>query len=153
MKQKKPTRVFTGIVAILLLLVGCNSTSKTVMTHTSQPSPMPSPTWCVGWNCILRGVVYADEVGTGNELESVKVELSQKSYCSPTIGRHEAITNPDGEFEFEVYIHDTDIFRIEAEEAGYEQGNKFFGGFDCLFCSCYPLEIVLKTQGGATSEP
>ena len=153
MKRKKPARVFTNIVAILVFLVGCESASKTVTKQTSLPPPMPSPTWCVGWNCTLRGVIYADEVGTGHELESVKVELLQKSYCSPTGGRHKAITNPDGEFEFEVYLHDTDIFRIEVEETGYEPIKKVFGGFYCLFCSCDPLEIVLQTRGGASSEP
>lgn len=42
------------------------------------------------------------------------VELSHFSNCAPTSGQHETITGPKGEFEFEVYVHDTDMFRIEG---------------------------------------
>jgi hypothetical protein len=146
MKPKEQKLVFASIMAILMLLIGCDPTSKSEMKHTSQPPPIPSPTSCTGWNCTLRGTVYADEVGHSNVLENIKVKLSQMSFCSPTSGEQESITNPDGEFEFAVYIHDTDTIRIDVEDSRYEPEERIIGGFDCLSCSCSSLEIVLRAK-------
>lgn len=92
------------------------------------------------------GVVYADAAGPGHEVDGLVVQLSQSSYCSPTKGHRETTTGPDGSFEFEIYLHDTDGFTIRVEQEGYESASQSFGGFDCLFCSCPPFEIVLKSS-------
>ena len=145
--NKKIARIFIGAVSLLLILLGCNYLSKIGETPTVSPSPWPSPpSYCVGWNCKLRGIVYAGEAAPGNELSGVKVSLSHHSNCSPTKGEHEAITDSDGVFEFDVYVHDTDSFKFEIEVEGYVPASVFFGGFDCLFCSCRNMEIVLEPQ-------
>ena len=61
-----------------------------------------------------------------------------------TAGDHETVTGPDGTFAFDVYLHDTDSFLIEVEHDGYEPTSLLIGGFDCLYCSCPPIEIVLE---------
>jgi hypothetical protein len=92
-------------------------------------------------------------VGPGNELAGVAVELSHVSYCSPTRGQHQTTTGPDGGFEFEVFLHDTDTFLIQVERDGYESVRQSVGGFDCLYCVCPPVEIVLQPLGSATAAP
>jgi len=99
---------------------------------------------CIGWDCSLKGTVYANAAAPGNELEGVPVHLGQRSYCSPTAGDHEAVTGADGTFGFPVYLHDTDSFNLEVVVEGYQPARQTFGGFDCLYCACDPLEIVLQ---------
>jgi len=148
MDHLKKAHIFYGAVSLLFVLLGCNYLSKIGSTPTVSPSPPPSPPLsCMGWDCTLRGVVYAGEAAPGNELGGVKVSLSHHSNCSPTRGEHEAITDTDGVFEFDVYVHDTDSFRFEIEHDGYKPAGVFFGGFDCLFCSCKNLEFVLEPLG------
>ena len=124
-------------------------TPKPTVTFASTPTctpsseATPSPTMCTGWMCTLGGVVYANKAESGQELEGVMVRLSQFSYCSPTSGQHETITDPEGIFEFDLYIHDTDKFLIEVELDGYKPASQSLGGFDCLYCNCPPIEIIL----------
>jgi hypothetical protein len=82
-----------------------------------------------------------------------KATAESYSNCAPTSGQHETITGPNGEFEFEVYVHDTDMFRIEIEQDGYEAVRQSVGGFDCLFCTCPLFEIVLQPLGATTPAP
>jgi hypothetical protein len=77
-------------------------------------------------------------------MQGVPVGLHQRSYCSPTAGDQQVTTGTDGAFEFQVYLHDTDSFQIRVAAEGYETVEQTFGGFDCLFCACRPLEIVLQ---------
>lgn len=136
-------RQIVGLASILCLLVGC--ASNVLLTAT--------PTSCTGWECTLKGVVYVDAASPGNELAGTVVELSHFSNCAPTSGQHETITGPNGEFEFEVYVHDTDMFRIQIEQDGYEAVRQSVGGFDCLFCTCPLFEIVLQPLGATTPAP
>ena len=101
-------------------------------------------TECIGWQCPLKGVVYAGSASPGNGLEGVQVELAQVSYCSPTQGKHNTSSAVGGVFEFQVYIHDTDTFILRVEQPGYAVVEKRFAGTDCLYCGCSPLEIILK---------
>jgi hypothetical protein len=102
---------------------------------------------------MLEGVVYADAASPGNELVGTTVDLLHTSNCSPTRGEHQTVTGPDGQFEFGVYLHDTDSFRIEVEREGYEAFSQLMGGFDCLFCACPPIEVVLQPLGATTPAP
>lgn len=121
------------------------ATETTSPTETSETKTYtPSPDSCTGWNCTLTGVVYAGSANPGNELEGVEVELLQASYCSPTKGEQVALTDSDGIFTFEVFLHDTDGFNFTVELEGYEPAKAKFGGFDCLYCACEPVEIVLQ---------
>mgnify|MGYP001108072232 FL=1 len=121
---------------------------------TRAPDPIETPALlldpthefmqrCTGWICSLEGVVYANEATPGNELAGVTVLLQQVSWCSPTSGEHETVTDSDGRFGFEVYLHDTDTFWIEIALEGYQPLRQAMGGFDCLFCGCDPMEILL----------
>lgn len=136
-------RQIVSLASILCLLVGC--AGNMLLTAT--------PTSCTGWECTLKGVVYVDVASPGNELAGVVVELSHFSNCAPTRGQHKAITGPSGEFEFKVYVHDTDMFRIQVEQSEYEAARQSVGGFDCLFCTCPPFEIVLQPLGATTPMP
>jgi hypothetical protein len=95
---------------------------------------------------MIEGMVYEGEAILGNEMGGVLVNLSQISYCSPTMGEQEAVTGEDGTFAFEVYLHDTDSFNFKVELDGYQTWEYAFGGFDCLYCSCPPVEIVLQPE-------
>ena len=88
--------------------------------------------------------MYAGTAEVGNALSGVVVSLSQASHCSPTRGEQEAVTGEDGTFSFEVFLHDTDGFYFKVELDGYQEGVTSFGGFDCLYCACEPVEIVLQ---------
>jgi hypothetical protein len=83
----------------------------------------------------------------------IPVELSHLSYCSPTRGQHKTTTSPGGGFGFEVFLHDTDTFLIQVERDGYEPVRRSIGGFDCLYCACPPLEIVLQPLDTPTAAP
>ncbi len=151
MKRRSLAAQGLGLAGVLLLLlVGCaasgNVTPGPDPEATSPGQPSATPTSCVGWSCTLQGVVYADPLRPGNELPGALVRLSQVSYCSPTAGKHETRTGLDGAFRFEVYLHDTDTFWFEVEEEGYEPARVSMGGFDCLYCSCPPVEIVLNSR-------
>ena len=165
MNQRKLTFLIIFFAGILLL-GGCRSspeatptpspeTSPTVtytpttsppsVTHTPTTSPPPfTPDFCIGWNCTITGVVYAGAADPGSELAGVLVELNQYSNCSPTRGEQETITDEGGNFTFEVFLHDTDGFNFRVELEGYEPAKTSFGGFDCLYCSCQTVEIVLQ---------
>lgn len=151
-------------IVVALLLMGCllidlvspSATSSPVSPSTSTPTiPVMQeatldPTQeffrsCVGWECSLEGIVYAGQIAAGNEVEDIRVRLTQHSNCSPTKGEYEATTGADGEFGFQVYLHDTDTFWIEVEADGYEPIRQTIGGFDCLYCRCTPIEVVLHS--------
>ena len=132
--------------------VPADSSLTPVHTSSQTPDPVqapspdatPSPTSCTGWNCILSGSVCVLAADSCEVIEGVLVKLSQSSYCSPTTGDHEIVTGPDGTFAFDVYLHDTDSFLIEVEHVGYEPASVLIGGFDCLYCSCEPIEFQLE---------
>jgi hypothetical protein len=174
MQRRRRLSQVVNLAAVLLSLAGCTGSSKVTpssaeeATFTPRPAQSPSPsldptslptvtlglspeadstptpTSCIGWTCTLDGVVYTRAANAGNELPGALVTLSHFSNCSPTQGKHETITGLDGTFEFEIYLHDTDTFWFEVEEEGYEPVRLTIGGFDCLFCSCPPVEIVLE---------
>jgi hypothetical protein len=161
MKPKRRYWVFLTLLVLALYLAGCASLPPTptlapLLTtpppHSSQTptqemtAPTFTPTSCTGWSCTIEGVVYAGEAAPGNELGGAVVTLSQFSHCSPTEGEQEVVTEEDGTFAFEVYLHDTDSFHFEVDLNGYLPGEYSFGGFDCLYCSCLPLEIVLQPK-------
>lgn len=155
----KSSRKCASILAVCLLLIGCISPVDDLADHTEQPGEsitpaetnMPAeptasatPTYCVGWHCEIKGVVYSGSANPGNELEGVQVNLSQISWCSPTAGEQETQSGPNGTFAFEVYIHDTDSINMQVDFEGYQTAKAKFGGFDCLYCSCPLVEIVLE---------
>jgi hypothetical protein len=160
-------------ITVMLFLIGCAATPTAFPSNTpalpptwtptvtpeTTDIPTLAPTWtpiatlnptqeffsaCVGWNCSLEGIVYVGSPSPGNQLEGIAVHLSQISCCSPTSGEHKAITGEDGTFAFAVYLHDTDTFLIKVQADGYEPVDRQIGGFDCLYCSCPPIEIVLQ---------
>jgi hypothetical protein len=144
---KFTTRIwlFFALLITSLFLAGCVAFPP---AETTEPSPSATLTFtpdpCTGWDCTIIGVVYEGTVGSGREVNGAVVKLMHTSYCSPTKGEQEMVTGEDGTFEFKVFLHDTDGFRIEVELEGYQTGEYSFGGFDCLFCSCPPIEIVLE---------
>lgn len=157
-----------GLVLVLLLLVGCGGSLEStpgpspLLAPTPGPTPPPAlpsvsmtatPDPCTGWPCTLRGVVYVSAASAGNELAGTRVGLSHVSYCSPTRGDYETTTGPDGGFGFEVFLHDTDTFWIQVEQEGYEPVRQSVGGFDCLYCACPPVEVVLQPLGTSTPAP
>lgn len=157
MNYSKSARKWASILMACLLLIGCNSLIDNPTNQTQQPSESlaptgtitfakltASPTFCVGWYCEIDGVVYLGSVDSGNELEGVQVKLSQISWCSPTAGEQETQSGPNGIFTFEVYIHDTDSINMQVDFEGYQPEKVNLGGFDCLYCSCPPVEIVLE---------
>ena len=168
MNRQWSLRQRMGLVMILLLLVGCGGSREGTPgpavqpMSTSRPTLQPSPTIvpmtatpdpCTGWPCTLRGAVYVSAARAGNELAGTRVGLSHVSYCSPTRGEYETTTGPDGGFGFEVFLHDTDTFWIQVEQEGYEPVRQSVGGFDCLYCACPPVEVVLEPLRTPTPVP
>jgi hypothetical protein len=126
--------------------IGPTQTTGKTLTSTAAPAVKLTPTMCTGWQCLLSGVVYASTADPVNRMEGVEVKLSQQSNCSPTGGEHVAITGTDGSFAFDIYLHDTDSFLLQIELDNYEPASQLIGGFDCLFCSCPPFEIILQPE-------
>ena len=137
---------------IIIFLVGCMPSNPmwitpalaTALPPSWTPYSFKTPTTCSGWNCSLEGVIYANAASISNELAGVTVHLKQISWCSPTKGEYETITGNDGTFKFEMYLHDTDTFWIELAVEGYQPVRQAIGGFDCLYCACPPMEIILQ---------
>ena len=129
-------------ILVCLFLVGCSTD-----TQTPSPTPSPTPDPCTGWWCTATGIVYGGTVEPGNELEGAIIKLNQSSYCSPTSGQQETVSESDGKFEFgELFFHDTDGIRIEVAYEGYEMTQWDTKPLGCLHCDCFvlPLEILLQ---------
>jgi len=102
------------------------------LTETPTPTePTLMPTSCTGWQRNITGVVYAEVARAGNELEDVPVTLHQMSFCSPTAGEYQTVTNVDGTFQFDdIYIHDTDTIDILIDYEGYKPFDLKMGGLE-----------------------
>lgn len=158
MTRRSLLRQITGLAAFLVLLVGCavspedppqpgHEPTSTSVLATATPDP------CTGWTCTVQGIVYVGAASSGNESAGTLVELKQVSFCSPTRGQHQTRTDDSGRFEFEVFIHDTDRFWIQIDQNGYAPVRRAVGGFDCLYCACPPIEIVLEPLEAPTPAP
>jgi len=156
MKRRRLMRVVFESIVVVMVLAGC-TLLQTAPTPTGvaplPPTPMPTftPDPCTGWWCTVTGVVYADVIRPGNELEGATVTLRHTSYCSPTRGQHQTSTDADGRFEFtDVYVHDTDGIWIEVASEGYKLAQWNVGGFDCVSCSCFSssLEVLMQAVPG-----
>ena len=99
---------------------------------------------CQGWNCEITGTIYEGSVEAGNQIPKVEISLSQFSYCSPTAGKQITTTDQEGNFSFEVFLHDTDTLTFGIEDDKWESFNSQVMGMDCLYCSCVPLELVIE---------
>jgi hypothetical protein len=126
------------LVIMLLVTYACISITPT------PPPPTITPTMCTGWSCTLQAVVYLGSATPGKELANQPVNLKQISNCSPTRGEQEITTGTDGVASFEIYLHDTDSFLFSVTADGYQPAEVKLGGFDCLYCSCPPVEIILQ---------
>jgi hypothetical protein len=127
------------------------ATQTALAEGTAGQAPTDTPDPCTGWWCDVRGVVYAETIQPGNELESASVKLGQSSYCSRTRGQYGTATGPDGAFEFgQLFFHDTDRIWIQVEYEGYEPTRWDSVDYYCLYCSCFgsPLELVLQAAPG-----
>ena len=105
----------------------------------------PTPVGDIGWRKVI-GVVYFKAQGTGNELVGATIRCSHHSYTSPpeaSCAPHQLTTGPDGAFEFELFVHDTDGIRISAEKMGYQPAEVKLGGFDCVG-ACPQVILVLE---------
>jgi hypothetical protein len=157
MKPRRLVRGALGSIVVLLFLSRC-AVIETVPTPTSIaiPTPIttatPTPDPCTGWWCTVTGTVYAETAQLGDGLGNVTATLYQTSYCSPTSGEQQTVTDSGGMFEFgDVFFHDTDRIRIQFEAEGYETVQWDSADFYCFYCSCFgsPLEIVVQ----AAAEP
>ncbi|MDO9546300.1 MAG: hypothetical protein Q7J07_06075 [Pelolinea sp.] len=160
MKHLKMVQGCVRVLAICTLLISCQvpdgrSAGQTSQSDASNGSVDQSPSTersasptpgCIGWSCEIDGIVYLDAAEPGNELEGIRVNFSQISWCSPTAGKQETLTDANGSFSFEVFIHDTDSYKISVDVEGYQTAEHKMGGFDCLFCYCPLVEIVLKAE-------
>ena len=141
------------------LLTACVGTGSTPGVPRSTPlpgsrpgateespnsQPAATPTSCTGWTCTLQGTVFQGRAETDGELPGAEVELSHISNCSPTSGKHHTLTETDGSFTFQLYIHDTDTILIEVSRDGYAPEQRKIGGFDCLYCVCPALDFILQ---------
>lgn len=144
------------LVLLLLLFTGACTVPEPAKTGIPEPSrapqpgntlqpASPTPVGDIGWRTVT-GEVYVEAQGTGNELAGATIRCYQHSYSSPperSCTPHELTTGPDGTFEFELFVHDTDGIRISAEKAGYRPAEVKLGGFDCVG-ACPQLVLVLE---------
>ena len=100
---------------------------------------------CTGWDCQINGTIYKRTQNQQDRASDIRVLLDHVSWCSPSPRNQEVITNKEGEFSFNLYIHDTDTIRIKVEEIGYENIEIIFGGVrGCSGCRCNDIEILLE---------
>ena len=102
-------------------------------------------TQCSGWVCEIDGQIILPAGGKKEQLP-VELVIEQISNCSPTRGQQAVPVKADGSFTVDVYVHDTDSFVITGEVEGYAPIRYKFGGFECLYCSCSPIEITLAVE-------
>lgn len=95
---------------------------------------------CTGWKCATSGLV----VEGGEPVAGVRVTMLQTSYCSPTGGEQKTESDEQGYFAFDTYVHDTDLLTLEFVKKGYEDVTVEVRGMDCLYCSCFPIEVTLE---------
>jgi len=133
------------VVGMLLVLMAAFALAACLPTP-APPAPTATPDPCTGWNCTLAGTVYRDTVAEEDRLADIPVTLEQISHCSPTAGQQQIITSKDGAFAFNVFLHDTDSFVITVDQTSYDMYELKFGGFDCLYCACPPIEVILVTD-------
>ncbi len=127
------------LVAVFFAMPACYL-AKPESAATATPDP------CTGWDCTLTGTIYQDLAREDNRLIGIPITLWQVSHCSPTAGEHESVSGVDGQFSFDVFLHDTDSFLISVEAENYSPLSLKFGGFDCLYCSCAPMELILESN-------
>ena len=80
---------------------------------------------CTGWDCQINGTIYKRTQNQQDRASDIRVLLDHVSWCSPSPRNQEVITNKEGEFSFNLYIHDTDTIRIKVEEIGCRIQLKF----------------------------
>jgi len=152
-------RPISFVPLFALLLLGSCRPSTPVLSLRDTPSPLPARSTatttpievstsdpalaCPGWSCTLTGAVVQGETEIRNAIENVEVRLSQSSYCSPTSGQQATLTDSEGRFAFDVYLHDTDSLAIRVELEGYQTAQYSMTGLDCLYCGCGPIELGL----------
>ncbi len=161
----RPNGLIVILVSIAMLTAGCGGTpqpsSPTIPLITPEPTSKPAtvlsqtatPDPCTGWWCTLSGTVYGGSASAGQQLANATVTLNHISYCSPTAGQYTVTTQTDGKFAFQVYLHDTDSFVFRAGKSGVPPVEKKFGGFDCLYCGCQPLELVIPSSSANQTLP
>lgn len=135
-------KYFAALSAVLIyamILTSCQP-----ILSLSTPTATPDP--CSGWTCTLAGRVYAETAADDNRFSGIPITFEQVSNCSPTKGVQETATDGVGEFSFEVFLHDTDSFVITVQEENFALLEKKFGGFDCLYCHCSPIDLILSSK-------
>ena len=142
---------FSMILFLSGLITSCVShalppESATPVPASVNQTPSPFPTSCTGWTCEISGVVSTGESQPSDVFTSQVVKLHQISWCSPTAGEQETQINPDGTFSFEIYLHDTDTLNLSVDIPGYLTEKAQIGGFDCLSCSCSPIELSITQE-------
>ena len=152
-KQSAFFRLVFPTLFLFLMIPACSASSGSdqqseMPLPTERVKPLhvysPSPTSCTGWSCEIKGRLIANDSKLDTTSEFETIQLLQISNCSPTKGIQESILDHNGTFSFSVYLHDTDSFVLSAAIDGYQPEEVKFGGFDCLYCSCDPFEILIS---------
>ena len=133
-------------LASIILLIILTFLLSACQPGSVEPIATDTPDPCLGWDCTFTGTLYADEAIDDNRLSAIPVRLKQISWCSPTKGEQIRVADENGDFSFSVFVHDTDSYVIAIETEGYIPFEIKFGGFDCLYCHCPPLELILSSE-------
>jgi hypothetical protein len=96
-----------------------------------------------GWRK-LTGIVHAAVPAPGHELAGARVTCRQFSNAprSGTCAPHSITTGPDGTFEFDVFVHDTDRITVSASRVGYTADEITLSGVACQ-AACPEADLVL----------
>jgi hypothetical protein len=105
-------------------------------TVTPTPSPRPERTGDLG-TIEIRGQVYDASVGPDAAIAGASV-----SYYSPE-GSGTTSTGTQGEFSFQLFLHDTDTVRVSVEAAGFHSAEEYFDAI-ALWFERRPIEIGLE---------
>ena len=113
---------------LFLLLATAPVAAAPDATPTPTPSPRPQRTGDLGAQ-VVHGKVYDASVGPSTPLAGATVRYAHYSPVNPG-GSGSLVTGADGQYAFELFLHDTDAIQFTVEAPGFRTATAYTGGYE-----------------------
>ncbi len=111
-----------------LTIVRGTAGSSPSATPTPTPSPRPQRTGDLGTK-VVHGKVYDASVGPSTPLAGATVRYAHYSPVNPG-GSGSLVTGADGQYAFDLFLHDTDAIQFTVEAPGFRTATAYTGGYE-----------------------